>query len=545
MLKSNQQTGEALFSAWAARSGSRMFHPHHVLFIPSVHILLRCLSPFLGSGDALAAAQIHNGFWVIVAVVCVFCTVRRLVESDIWGAVAAVAFFLSQGVWFYTTIVEAYVPATAFLALIVLLLVQRDGIRSTYRETIALSLLLSGAILYHQGNVLFCFALGYFLVAARGREGVRTGLIVGAISALVVLVVYLLGFLSTGAERTPRALMSFFLTDASFPIPNWGTPRNLSLSGLAALLSSQRWCVLAVPKPAESFATFLFAAALAALVGWSLLGVVRKRPQASLRGALLVWLAVHYLFYLWWLPTERHFFVTSVLPLLLLLCLALKDGVDAIRERGGSARVLPIAGISAAVCLFAMNVYGTVVPLHFTEDPEAREAREVAQQLPPGCVVIGRYRFVQLLRYFHGRERVVPGGLPVLFILAEKKMPEVLAVGDEECACVTMAYLTPEYAVGAFGGYQLPSRWLRYVEWVFKIEYDAAHRAVSCKDFEVVPGDSGTPYVCTRQERMPLAGLETLFETLDRRLAVIPGERPPFEEWFVKAGREAAQPTAR
>src|SRR5207244_2900039 len=84
-----------------------------------------------------------------------------------------------RGAWVYSTQIEAYVPATGALALLAAWLLRRGRSPATPLLGVAVSLLLTLCILYHQSNVFICVPLAYWLVGEKGGRDPRRLWILG------------------------------------------------------------------------------------------------------------------------------------------------------------------------------------------------------------------------------------------------------------------------------------------------------------------------------------------------------------------------------
>jgi hypothetical protein len=93
------QTGDSLNYAQSIKTGSNLFHPHHLLFNPIIRFLFVLDSHWGGAIDVITVAQIHNILWAVAAILAMFLVVRHLMKSVYWGAVAAVLLLLTKGFW--------------------------------------------------------------------------------------------------------------------------------------------------------------------------------------------------------------------------------------------------------------------------------------------------------------------------------------------------------------------------------------------------------------------------------------------------------------
>lgn len=522
----DEQTGDALKYTWAARTGVDLYHPHHLLYSAAVRGVHALLAPVAGELDMLRAAQIHNAAWALVLTVGLFSLWRALGISTAWAWGGAFVLFLTQGIWTYVFMAEMYVPALACLTLCTLALVAGAPLAVS-------ALALALAVLYHQGNVLFVAAVAAFLVVDRGRRAIPGLASFLAISGGATLAAYAAAFgVSAHGPKDLHGFLSYCTDYASYPMPDWGTWSNVGPQGVLELLRSQLWGFGPVPPIVQIPAALLLGLILAALVVAHARAIRRGGEAAPMRALACVWLAVYFGFYLWWLPTEKHLFVATIVPIALLVGLAL---VDLAPRRWPQRLALGVAAASAL-----LNLAGTIVPWHLLRDPILEEAARVDCSLPPGCVIVGRYRLVHHLRYFHGREAIVPGGLPILFRYAEIPPPEEVRIDPNACVCVSLVYLDPAYAIGPYDGFKERRTWYAYASDLFALRQEADGR-LEHRRFDVRPGDANTPFVCIDPETSTSARLESFAAELDRAVdAVDPGKPGRFTRW-VRAGSESSR----
>src|SRR5439155_2894544 len=300
-LKASQQTADSLDYAVSARTGRAIYHPHHLLFVPLVRVVREGVA-FLGmSPDPVAAGQLHNVFWAVVAVLSMFLLAEHLLSSTTGGVVAALFLLPARGFWLYSTQMEAYVPATGALALLAAWLLRRGRSPATPLLGVAVSLLLTLCILYHQSNVFICVPLAYWLVGEKGGRDPRRLWILG-LSGVMVLLAYLLAFLHADVEGSVPPLspagsdpvldrfVRFCLAYAFLPNPGWGTARNFSVLGVGRLIHSQIRDILTFPWSLRFLVIPGFATGLAGLVSWHAVQARRGAGLAAERRFLLIWL---------------------------------------------------------------------------------------------------------------------------------------------------------------------------------------------------------------------------------------------------------------
>jgi len=540
-LRAQEQTADSLDYALSARTGSGMYHPHHLLFIPIVRLFLRGLASVGIGSDPILAGQIHNILWAIVTTVCLFFVAGRLLGS-LFGAVAAATFLLvARGFWLYSTQLEVYVPATGCLALMTVLLLARPGDALGVGQGLLLSFLLALTVLYHQSSVIFCVPLGCCLIRRREGERAWKNLWVLLPAGAVVLVAYFIAFRYTDVEtRIPDVLsvaqkttlggfVRFCLAYGFYPQTGWGTFRNVSIMGVARLVHSQIQCLVTFPKILRFVVIPGFGLLLAGLFLWNALRSAREADEAPARRFLLLWLSTYYAFFLWWFPGEREFFITPLFPLTLLAALA-------VRDLAGGRPWIRGASLGLVCAVAATNAAQTILPLHRDRGSSYAAASTLAGRLPAECLVVGDYSVGQNLRYYFGRERFWEAAMPLFYFYRGLPLPERYRPEREECLAVDLSFVSPAYTLGDLGAYGHPAEWTRFLTWLLGVEEGARPgSAASCRRFESMGDIEESPYLRVYAERQAMDGLGDVFGRLDDAVEKSrPGERP-FEAFLKTA----------
>jgi hypothetical protein len=558
LLRASRQSPDALDYALAIRTGEGLWHPHHLLFAPACRLVLLILTP-LGSPDAILAAQVHNILWAAAAPGALLVLGRRLGGDAAWGWLVAAMLVSTRAFWVYGTLAEAYLPVTGCAALLAASVLGRNGAWSA-RRTAGVAILLALAVLYHQTAALLAIPLG--LAAATGRdEAERRGLGLAIVAAgAAVIVTYVLVYAGTEAGTaagdavsdatgagaaadgaSPLAgFLRWTLRYPLAPVADWGSWRHLSPAGLRDLVASQLVNVIVFPARWRTVAVLLGILAATVLL---LLVLVRGGPDRALRrerGFLLVWLASHATFFLWWLPSDTDFFVVSLVPLLLLVLLGLRDWLGP-RPRGG--RLVAMGVLVLAV--LAVNLGATVWPLHRSRGPAAERARAVAA-VAADCVVLTDLATQQHLRYDHGR--VMALDLDALWSAGLDDRPGALreVVDAAPCLLVAIARHLPTAGDVRATDPDLAARWLALLCELLDVAWDPRGEAVGCRDFGRVVAADGTAWLRIERTLRDCDGLAGLVRDLDA--AVAPGSSAaspgPLRLWLdetIESGRAAAR----
>ncbi len=464
--RSALQMPDSLAYALSARTGQDLFHPHHLLYSPVVRAFYLALSPACASCDAVLAAQVHNVLWASVAVAAIFHVVRRTTGASLAGPGAASVLLVSQGVWVYSTQAEIYVPALGVLALLVATIVPGPGPELGWKRLLAVAFLFALAVLYHQSNALFAAPLGLYLAATQGRRRARAIALVMALAGGTVALAYALAFVAGPWEKTLASFVRFNLEYASHPNPTWGTLDNFSPRGAYYLFRSQMWNFIPIPFGAATVP--IFALALGALAAWNVARSLRPAPFRTLRGFLLAWLAAYFLFFLWWLPSEREFFIVTLFPIIVLGALLLRDVVTEVSYPQWRPGIAPaVAGVTTF--LFATNLALTVLPAHQSRGQRYAEAARLAALAPPECLAVAEYPLAESLKYYFGR-RAVQLDIPLLSLYERQPLPPEYTLSGEACLVVPLEGLSPGYeALEGVNGYSRPGQWLQYLGWLLAL----------------------------------------------------------------------------
>ncbi len=548
-LRASQQTADSLDYALSAGTGRGTYHPHHLLFVPLVRVIREGLISLGMPPDPVLAGQLHNVFWAVVAVLSMFLLAERLLSSTAGGLLAALFLLLARGFWLYSTQMEAYVPATGSLALLMVLILRRGRSPTAPFLGVAVSVLVALCILYHQSNVFICVPLAYWLVGERSGRDVKRLWVLG-LSGVLVLLAYLLAFThadvegsipqlsTTGSDSAPARFLRFCLAYAFLPNPGWGTARNFSVLGVGRLIHSQIRDIVTFPWSLRLLVIPGFAMALAGLVLWHAVRSWRSAELAAERRFLLIWLLTFYAFFLWWFPGEKEFFIVTLFPLILLAALATKDFLKYGGEGRGRGRKAVFTLCGAALLLLGfVNASETILPFHRDRGPAFAAASTLAARLPAGCLVIGDFSVLQNLRYYYGRERVMESAMPLFYFYRGLALPDRYRLDAEECIAADLSFVRPDYSLGGMDGYRDPAGWSNFAAWLLGVSPDFSTEVSSCRKFEGLGDIEGSPYLRLSSVRESVHGIESVFTRLDREIGKSPDDGEPFQAWLKMAPR--------
>lgn len=567
ITKSAQQTRDSLVYAQSAKTGVDMFHPHHLLYTPVIHAVFLLLSPRCPSCDAIFAGQFHNILWATAAILSFFLIVKHLLGSTLLSLLGAILLLVTRGFWELSTQTTMYVPAASILALLVaILLVRREG-RLAFGRATMIMLLFALSVLYHQANILFALPLGYYLLTTEGKQGWKVAAGIIFVAGIVVLSVYILVFISTQGVWSIGEFIRFCLSYTSqiclggqctVRPDNWGTVNNLGMAGIRSLIESLLWNFIISPQSLNFVFIPLFTLSIIILIIWNIRQVIKRAAYGQMRGFLLVWLMSYVLFFFWWLPDYQHPFVITLLPILLLLLLTLRDSIGWLVGPLGFTQYLSLGNkainpnainfLAATALLFvilifsARNFYVTIFPLQQFESDSYLEASELMVKVPQNCIILTNYRVWNHLRYYFDREEgTIQGRHPLSHFYQQIPLPELYHFNNEACVAVLAEYVDPNYNLEGFtafaaNGYSEPAAWLAYMGWLFDFEHDANNKLVVSREFKIITLSEGDPYIFFLPSKKKVNGLGELFQNLDNQInGHLDAEENSFQSWLITA----------
>ncbi len=538
-FRASALTGDSLNYAYAIKTGSDLFHPHHLLFNPIVRLLLVIGSSFGLNFDVITAGQIHAVFWAMVTILAVFQIVGRLMNSTAWGVAAAVFLLATKGFWAYSTQVQVYIPAMGCLAVISALMIRQPPLIRTFPGVLIISLLFSLSIFYHQSSLLFVLPMGYFLLAKKVRSEKKLFPMVLAVSGFVVLLAYILAFWSIAGRKTLTAFVHFCLSYVFYPNPDWGTIKNISFKGVGHVVLSQAKNFIFLSRAWYVPAAASLTVGLVGLGIWHGSAILRKRDDAKIRIFSALWILPVYLFLLWYSPGTFELMIVTVLPIILLVFVALRDVWPAMKS--GARKILTASGVAFILCLGLVNFRQEVWPVHRSRGPDYDEAKLLNMGTSQDSIIFSRWYVQQNLRYYFQRESALETDIALFCFYRSLDLPEGYSVDRTRPVVISAAYLYPEAEISRvvlFNGYRNPREWLRFMEWLFQFEYEADRRLVSCRSFEVL--NLGSGYLVLWPDRMKVDGLPDLMEKLDVQIrARLSDPSPHFLDWIKKNPRLA------
>lgn len=516
-FKAEYQTADSIGYAYSIKTGTGLFHPHHLLYNPAVRLLFLLTSRIFNPNDAVFPGQLYNIFWAMVTVIASFYLIHRVSGSQMLGFLFALFLLVSRGVWEIATQNTVYLPAIGTLVLLVTVMVSYADTGLTIRRNIILALLLALAVLNHQFNVLFCIPLAYYLLITNRRFKMRNTMLVLILAAVIVFITYFLLFVLTKPHWTFTKFYRYCFLYATYPQPDWGTFTHFSATGIYHLLRSQIWNLIAIPEPILSGAVAIFIVILAGIVIWNSMQIRHHAAFRQFRIMLLIWLGVYAIFFLWWLPTYTHPLVITLFPIVCLGFIAIKDLVDYRTKLKLNTQIIGEIILVIIIIILVININLAILPLHRSKGELYQEAVKLDSLVPKTSVVFTDYTVREYLRYYFNRENAFAAEVPMLDFYQVRHFAREYLTEKDECL-IPLSNVIPTYQCTKFTGYTNPHEWRKYIEWLFDFQYDTEHKLVNSRQFKLITAPDGIPYLYLSSSKMELHGLSELFLMLDKQI---------------------------
>jgi hypothetical protein len=466
------KASEPLFDALGfALSGSQHFnfHPAHLLYPASVRVWYLVLGP-QSTCDAWCAGQVQSMLGAAAAVLAFYALLERLLRSRSQALLASLFLIFTNAFWQWATQVESYAPITAMLAVQAAMLIRKETALFRFSEVIIVTFLLTIALLYHQGALLFCIPLSYYLVSVWGRHGFVVLAKILVISGVLTILAYILVFIF---ERHYFALRDFIEWVFTYPLhPEWGTSENLNMTALRRALKSQVSSIVITPKEFDFLSwtvAVLMLNVIVIVVAWNILQVWREAEWYKERAFLLIWFLVYFIFLVWWAPHLRQFLIPSNLALLALGALVVRDWSPTLPAQGVPGRLGWLLGIPAVCLLLVSNLTTSILPSHLSRGPHYEEALGVRAVAPENCaIIVAEVRVAFHLQYFFGM-KVLRNPLPVLYgDVPGEPFTDLLGrrlTSLQSCKVISVEVASPHWGAVGRNGYTNAAEWYQFVLW--------------------------------------------------------------------------------
>jgi len=484
LFRIKQQTGDSLTYALSIATGERLFHPHHLLYnglVRSFYLIINFLFP---ATDAVLAAQLFNIFWAIVSVISIYMIVKMISHSEILGILAACLLLVSFGFWMYTSQVEVYIPATGCLACLTAIIVSRKQQIQNRKKLIWFSILFGMAILFHQTNVLFCIPLVYLFVAFQGRQGFATSIQVVAGTGLSVLFIYIIVFIFSAGRWDLHWFIRFCKSYTYYANPDWGNVAHFSFTGMRKLVSSQMSNILYFHANSGFNIKLFFILPLGgAVVVNSICKIKNRSIDSPFRLFLLLWMLTYYLFFLWWLPGDREFFIVTLVPIIILIFMSSHDLLSLVATHKWIQKGIYIVFAGLIASVFVVN-FKRVLPMHQSFGASYKEAKQLANHSSKEGVILAPYELHSHLKYYFPEKNALI--LPHHIFYNHKKMPYKYQKIAEKCRIVPLRYVQPENTIFQKNRTRIASEWCDWIAWLFNFQYNSSRRLIAYHQFHVV-----------------------------------------------------------
>ena len=393
-------------SGFAAQlsKGEWSFHPHHLLTQPSMLVFSLLMEPF-GCGY-MCAGQIHGILWAVITVASTYLIVLSLTRSEPTAFFSGLLVLFSHGVWVFATQLEAYGPLIGMNALVAAIVIRNGSAPWSRITMLAVTAVFTFSLFFHQANVFLLVPIAIYLWRMQGRAGLLTVLKVTVIAGVVSLSVNVLVFLS---EHDDFSVRNFYLWLTYYAVVSddghgtWSALLALDPARFAAAARSIAKTVITEPSDLlQKPVRILVASILLLAFLWNVVYAAGKRPGRDARIFIIAWAATFVIFFTWWHAGVHKFFLTAVVPLLILCALAVSDLIKSLHDRPVYSRGVAIVAVLAVGIIATVNFDRSIRPLTEEASGIAWVSTKLARATPPECVLYTKRRFTSGLSREHG-----------------------------------------------------------------------------------------------------------------------------------------------
>ena len=544
LLRSKQQLGDSLVYLSSVVTGENFFHPHHLLYNPSLLVTRTMTSWMEPIHDELFAAQAHNVFWAGIAAAALFVLIRRLTGHIVLGLLGALLLAASNMYWELATQSTVYSPAAAVPLFLAATLAKVEHERMSLRRALVVSGILSLAVLYHQANVLLSLPIAWYVAVKTPGRGMRLASLILLTAGLVTAAAYEAAALASHSGSSLREFVRFCTAYTNeicwgpecVPSANyWGSADNMILGGANMLSLSLLENVIALPDGPAAIAAPFLGVLMLALCLYHVARVLRRFEPS--RVFLLAWFGVYVGFYWWWMPSYSHGLYLAVAPLIVLGSLGARDVLQSsILYRRWTRLAAAACSLMLIAAIAGVNLYLRVIPRHSQNSDSYAEAEDLVAISQESVEYYASYRVWNHLRYYFGAyDGARLGKYPLIHLYNEAELPQLY---DRDVLRVFDAnLLRPDYRVLGYSpdgedAYSAPQQWLRLLEWLLAIERNSAGRIVASRSFHSTQVGDGRVYLVVGLERQPIDGLADLLEKLDDATNGVGGSKRPYAGWL-------------
>jgi hypothetical protein len=542
LLRTIRFSIDSLWYATQIREWDGHFHPHHLIYVPLNHKLHQLSVGLFGSSDALIVAQLHNIVFGAMGVSVFYLLARSLTPHRWLAAAGAACLLLSSGWWGFSTQIEVYVPSATCLLLLIADVHLHPQRAMQWGRGLLHAVLLALAILYHQTSILFCLPLVLWLVQQLGRRGLLQAMYVIGCAGSLCMATYAWAMAISGVGMNYAGITGFIFQYAAAEQPGWGDWHHFGPVGLFQLLRSQVSMIFRQRLASLAFWVILFLLILVWIILGNLYTQYKSRRDdpvqdfhRPLRGMLLSWLGISYLFFLWWLPTEVEFFIISLVPVFLLTVMGGTRWLD-----NAPAQRWRRWGIPALLALVLGTNATMIVNSHFDKNDMALDAEALHAAAGSDCAIYTDSATEQFVQYYNQREA---HNATFLLMHYYDGRPYVVLTDPKALSCyvIEMRFLLPSCkAEMGMTAYDHPRAWRQYMQDLLKVEQADSSKALTTAELIVLPmqADRLMLRVSTREKAMHFPNWEAIWAKLDEMLVANgQGDKAEFVKWFQTAGK--------
>jgi hypothetical protein len=437
MLAGNHnEGGDGIGYMTQIRSGdaAKIFNPYHLAYNwlgwSVYHVARACGF----DGGPLGPVQVMNALLGAAGVGVLWVLMRAAVPGRLAACAACGMVAFSFGYWGYAEDAELY-TLNAFLLILLFAAAYRAATAPTWRNFALMGAANGAAVLGH--NTAALWVVVALVVLARARSDMRSGELVrcaaayGAGVVAIVAPAYALAIPAVGLYA-PREYFDWLTGYAqSGDYGRWraSTPmRALLGSGRAFIgghfalslepihrfiqnhfaeksLRKEFYLVRDVGR-VKAYLLLTLSGVVAIMLAALAAGWLRRpalgREAWALALVSIAWLLPYALFFSWWEPENVKFWISSWIPVCVLLALPLSSAAASARWRV----IAPYAVGAGLAALFVVNLVGSVLPYRAKADDYWRvRAAWYEKHTRPGDIVFANdYIYVEYLNYFgHGK----------------------------------------------------------------------------------------------------------------------------------------------
>ncbi len=328
------------------------FHPHHLLYAPTVYLLYRVGTLFGYTGRTVAVFQLLGSIMGALGVSVFFLLMRRLGSRRFVAVVASLFLAFSYGYWYHSVNVKSTVPALALLlgSLYFLMGAELGSLKS-----LLCGILHGGTILLHAVHVVWIPSVIVFLAISHRRKSLveyLLGLISSVGLSYLIVVFFVAKFES--ATQTFRWATLYLHSQSSY----W----DVSLSNLLLAARNIGVCIFGGHFFfSRNYLFWPFLCTLAAVLGFLLYSLARLTAvgRRLLRRHFYVLITLSLTYggiHLFWCPYDYSFWVIQLIPLSALFFLSWTRVT-----RKSIVLLLLVVGAH-----FGLNLLGNIVPKHLS-----------------------------------------------------------------------------------------------------------------------------------------------------------------------------------